>query len=137
MLVAMLLTSVAVAQGPSPSQMRIIREAAKAHDVEASDLVRIAAVESSLKGRRYTTRVNSNWTIDLGLFQINSVHWDSTCSEYDVFTLKGNAYCAAKLLAQAKRYQAIDKHWKGRYHSKTPSRKVAYNAKLSRALASN
>lgn len=106
-----------------------IHVAAKRHGVSATVLTAIAKVESRF-GADKRVRLNSNGTFDVGPFQINSIHWDTTCSEYNVQHIKGNALCAAKLLAQAKRHKKKDVHWQGRYHSRTPSRKIAYYNKL-------
>jgi hypothetical protein len=114
---------------PSEKTLKVIYNAAKKFDVDANDLLKIAFVESSF--REHARRVNSNGTIDLGMFQINSIHWSTTCKSFDVFTLKGNAACAAKLLKAAAKHAEKDEDWKGRYHSKTPSLKSAYADKLA------
>jgi hypothetical protein len=38
----------------------------------------------------------------------------------------GNVRCAAKLIQTAHIHAYHDKNWLGRYHSKTPSKKVIY-----------
>lgn len=114
---------------PTAKTLKVIYQAAKRYDVDAQDLVKIAYAESSF--RETARRVNDNGTIDFGMFQVNSVHWTTTCRELDVFTLKGNANCAAKLLGLAKKHAERDPNWIGRYHSKTPSKKSAYAAKLA------
>lgn len=112
------------------SDLQIIFEAADKYKLNADRLVRIAYVESRFK--HDAIRQNKNGTIDIGYFQINSIHWHTTCKEYDVTQFKGNAMCAAKLLAMHKLSASHkDKLWPSRYHSKTPSKKAAYARKLA------
>lgn len=114
---------------PSARTLKVIYKAAQRYDVDAQALVKIAYLESSF--RVDARRVNDNGTVDYGMFQVNSVHWTTTCKGFDVFTLKGNALCAAKLLSKAAEHADYDPHWTGRYHSKTPSLKAAYAEKLA------
>lgn len=94
-------------------------------------MLRIAYVES-----RYVVNAlnkNRNGTVDVGLFQINTVnHKPCEQAGYDVYTIKGNVYCAVSIVASLKKYKKHDKNWLGRYHSKTPSKKLAYTNKLKR-----
>lgn len=113
---------------PSTRTLKVIYQAAKRFDVDAQALVKIAFLESSFNAD--ARRVNSNDTVDVGMFQVNSVHWTTTCKAFDVFTLRGNALCAAKLLSIAAKHAETDSDWIGRYHSKTPARKAAYAAKV-------
>lgn len=125
------LSSVAsnVIELPTARTLKIVYKASKRFGVDSQDLLKIAFLESSFK--ETAVRVNKNGTIDLGMFQINSVHWSTTCKAFDIFTLEGNAYCAAKLVKLAKEgAREDDEHWIGRYHSKTPSLKVAYANKV-------
>lgn len=110
-----------------------IKDAAKKYSVPEKVLRAVACVESSC-GAVDTIRINSNRSIDVGIFQINSVHWKTTCSEYDVLLPKGNAFCAAKLLRKHMLYKAIDPMWPARYHSKTPKYKKRYWNKLNKYL---
>lgn len=116
-------------KAPPITVLKVIYKAAKRFDVDSQDLIKIAFLESSFRAN--AKRVNRNGTIDVGMFQVNSVHWNTTCRAFDVFTLKGNAECAAKLLMLAKRGSETDPHWIGRYHSKTPSRKIKYSSKVA------
>jgi len=110
--------------------LRTIYKVAKKRGVDAQHLIKIAFMESTFKENAY--RVNKNGTVDVGIFQINSVHWTTTCKEFDVFTLVGNTECAAKIVKKIQlKHSMVDKHWLGRYHSKTPSKKIAYSNKLS------
>lgn len=110
-----------------------IKRAAKAYDVDPRALAAIAYLESS-GGKFVGLRHNRNGTWDVGAFQINSIHWDTTCAAYNVHVLKGNAMCAAKLLRSHRRHRDSDPHWRGRYHSKTPSRKQVYATKLEKIM---
>jgi len=132
LIIALLLINSASGAPLKESSLKAIYVAAKTYNVDAQDLVRIAFLESSFN--EHAKRVNKNNTIDFGLFQINSVHWSTTCKQYDIFKVTGNTLCAAKLLAQAKKHATTDKHWKGRYHSKTPSKKQLYATKIELAL---
>ena len=114
---------------PNKATLKHIYNAAKRYHLNVQDMLKIAFLESSFNSE--ARRVNKNNTIDYGLFQINSVHWSTTCKEYDIFSVKGNSLCAAKLLAGFKRDADIDEHWIGKYHSKTKSKKIAYANKIA------
>ena len=103
--------------------------AAMANGIETTTMIKIAKIESN--HNRKAKRLNLNGSIDIGMFQINSVHWNSTCKDLDVFSLGGNTECAARLILAAKRHAGKDRNWIGRYHSKTPHLKRAYVAKLA------
>lgn len=109
-----------------------ITKAAKAHNVPEWELLKIAYVESTLR-KNPPMRHNKNNTYDIGMFQINSIHWFTICKKYDVTQLDGNAMCAAKLLAQHLKHSKTDANWPARYHSKTPKYKQIYANKLSQA----
>lgn len=108
-----------------------IDKASKAFDVDALQLTAIGIIESGL-GKNAVTHKNKNGTHDKGVFQINTVNWPK-CKEFHIETLQGNAFCAAKLLSQIKMRKPSDL---GKYHSKTPSKKIAYFAKLTKVLSS-
>jgi hypothetical protein len=114
---------------PKRNIAEVIYRAARRYDIDAQDLVKIAFLESTFKVN--AKRFNKNGTIDYGMFQISSIHWTTTCKEYDISKPQGNAYCAAKLISIAKEYKDTDKHWLGRYHSKTPSHKRSYSRALT------
>ena len=109
-------------------QLTVINEAAIAYGVSPDKLVRIAYVESRFNEN--AIRHNRNGTTDIGIFQINTVHISRTCKEYNIGTLYGNTYCAAKLLAIHKKHKYKDSKWHARFHSKTPSLKHKYYLKL-------
>lgn len=106
-----------------------IVKASKAFDVDALQLTAIGIIESGL-GKNAKTRRNRNGTHDKGVFQINTVNWQR-CAEFRLETVQGNAFCAAKLMSQIKMRKPSDL---GAYHSKTPSKKIAYFAKLTKVL---
>ena len=108
-----------------------IREASEKYGINAQDLIRIAYVES--RYNQAAIRVNKNATVDIGMFQVNSVHWSRECRGIDVTKVEGNAMCEAKLLSAHKKHSKTDKNWLGRYHSKTPSKKKLYMELLARA----
>ena len=116
------------------STLKVIYKAAKRFGVDAQILIKIAFIESSF--RADVTQSNGE-TVDYGMFQINSVHWSTNCKRFDVFSLKGNALCAAKLLSIAAKHSESDLHWQGRYHSKTPDLKRAYADKISKVMVVN
>jgi len=124
--------------GPLPAltvqqaTLQVIYEVAHQYNIDAQDLLQIALTESSFNQR--AKRVNKNGTVDWGMFQINSVHWTTTCRHFDIRTLRGNAQCAATIIASLQaRHGAKDPNWIGRYHSATPSRKRAYVKRLGGA----
>lgn len=109
-----------------------IAKASKAYDVDALQLTAIGIIESGLgKNPKAKMRLNQNGTFDRGVFQINTVNWPK-CREFHIDTVEGNAFCAAKLLSQIKMSKPSDL---GKYHSKTPSKKIAYFAKITKVLS--
>lgn len=118
--------------GPKTLEQAILH-ASKVYNVDARLLKAISYIESS-GGLRTGLRKNKNGTYDIGAFQINSVHWSTTCRTYDVRMLKGNALCAAKLVRKAMKYANKDPNWVGRYHSKTPKYKLRYAKKIKAFL---
>lgn len=130
-----MVSSAAQAKAPSESTLKVIYNVSKQFNIDTQILIKIAAVESNF--REHARRVNTNNTVDIGMFQINSVHWNTTCKGFNVFTLKGNASCAAKIVKGIERHKDTDPNWKGRYHSKTPSKKKRYAKLLSSIDVSN
>jgi hypothetical protein len=113
---------------------RAIVRAARTYNVDVRMLQAVAFLESS-GGKQSQVRANSNGTWDIGPFQINSIHWKSTCTMYRVETVEGNTLCAARILAQHLRRYPADPYAVGRYHSKTPSKKKNYAKKVKDFLA--
>lgn len=120
----------ACAVQPDKAIVKVIYRAAAEFHVNAQDLVRIAYTESKFKPD--AVRSNKNGTIDYGMFQVNSIHWTTTCKAMKVMQIRDNARCAAKILADIKQHHShTDTQWLGRYHSKTPSKKAKYCQLLS------
>jgi hypothetical protein len=122
----------AVANGFKPSQrvVKAIVSAAKAYHLNAIELASIGIIESGL-GKYVRNNVNSNGTVDAGIFQINTVN-RPVCIEFNLTSPEGSALCAAKLLANIKTKHA---DYMGRYHSKTPSKKRIYLNKIAKVIA--
>lgn len=58
--------------------------------------IAIARAESGM--REDAWNINSNRTLDLGIFQINSVHWEKEgCSPKELFDARKNVDCAYKI----------------------------------------
>jgi len=108
--------------------INVIRIEAQRSGLDASQLVRIAMIESGLDINAW--RVNKNNTVDVGLFQINSVNF-LKCKGLDINSLEGNVKCAVKILKAHHKHADTDFEWICRYHSKTPSRKAEYCKKLA------
>lgn len=106
-----------------------IAKASQAYDVDAMQLTAIGIIESGL-GKYSKTRLNTNGTHDHGIFQINTVNLVK-CKAFRIDTVEGSAFCAAKLLSQIKIKKPSDV---AKYHSKTPSKKVKYFAKITQVL---
>ncbi len=113
-----------------------IDEAALHHGVNASVLRAIGWHESRLKPR--AMGYNQNGTVDIGAFQINSIHL-SKLSKYGVSanSLKNgcvNAYVAA--WHYKKQVQDFGNTWRavGAYHSRTPARSAWYANAIAKVL---
>lgn len=123
----------AKANGFEPSEriVKAILTASDQYKIDAMELTAIGIIETGL-GKYATTRKNTNGTKDHGVFQINTVNAPK-CIEYNLDSPEGSALCAAKLLSSIK---AKRKDYLGVYHSKTPTKKIAYMRKVSKVLAS-
>lgn len=95
-------------------------------------LYKIAIVESSLNVS-VRPQYNKNGTVDIGVFQINSIHQRNKCKKYNIEILRGNARCAATLIKMHKKKSLVDKYWLARYHSKTKRHKMRYWKHLKKA----
>ena len=115
---------------PAMADIIAMVKASEKYGIDVQALVKIGYVES--RYNQAAIRVNKNGTIDVGMFQVNSVHWSKECKGLDVTTLQGNADCAAKIIAGHAIHAAADKDWLGRYHSKTPSKKRGYARQLAK-----
>lgn len=111
---------------PSVEVTKAISYAARNYGLDETKLLRIAIVESSLNPKAYG--LNKNGTEDIGLFQINTVTYSHECIEFNVWSAKGNALCAAKVLSRHKK--SGDPYFIGRFHSLTPDKKLRYYNKV-------
>lgn len=125
------LRKIAVKHGYAPKQQALnaIRVAAKVYNLNAKELLAIALVETGAK--QSVVHKNLNGTLDVGLFQINTVNWGA-CSEFNIWQVEGNALCAAKLLASLK--HRFPKTYLERYHSHTISKRNIYAKRLEKFL---
>ncbi len=117
---------------PSPQVIFAIAHAAKKYNINATELAAIAIIESNM-GKYTKTRINSNKTKDIGLFQINSINFNK-CKEYNIYNFEGNAFCAAKILSQIKTHRS---DYIGVYHSKTIKKKQRYLQKIAKVFKMN
>jgi hypothetical protein len=121
---------------PSREVIRAIVKASRWYKINALDLTAIGILETGL-GKYNQDTINKNGTIDTGIFQINTVN-RSRCAIFDLNTIEGSAFCAAKLLSRIKhKYEINDPEWLARYHSATKSHKQKYFNKLAQVLAQN
>lgn len=128
--VVLLLVSIsAMAKNPSNDEIVLIVKLSREAGLNPNKLIRIAYVESKFKHK--SLRINTNDTIDVGMFQINSIHFDTTCKDYNVFSFKGNLQCAIKLLSIHKNKSSTDSCWFARYHSRTKKLKENYCNKIN------
>jgi hypothetical protein len=116
---------------PSNRIVNAILQASERYDINALELTAIGILESGL-GKYARNRVNKNGTVDKGVFQINTVNYGA-CIEYNLTSIEGNAFCAAKILSSIKSEHSND--YLGRYHSKTNYRKLAYINRVNNILA--
>lgn len=96
-------------------------------------LKQIRSIESNSRSNQL--RLNKNNTVDIGMFQINSVHWQTTCKELKLYNDYDNAICAALILSNIKkRYEKTDSMWMARYHSNTYKYKLRYYKQLTKGI---
>jgi len=63
---------------------------------ECKTALAVAQAESGMRVDAWNS--NTNGTLDIGLFQINSIHWDKEgCSLAELVTEEGNVKCAKKI----------------------------------------
>lgn len=107
-----------------------IKNASKLYNINPEYMYQVLNVES---GQTIYSgiRLNKNGSFDIGPFQINSVHINTTCKEYVLINIQDNAKCAAKMIAKLKaKFGKSDVFWLSRYHSKTPEKRKIYEKKL-------
>lgn len=126
-----LIMSIGAMAENKPSRQAIIQiyKVSNKYQIDVQDMFKILYVENQTFSET-VIKVNKNKTIDYGLFQINSVHWSTTCKGINIMKLQGNVECAAKLIKMHSHFKGKDKAWLARYHSKTKSLKTEYNFKL-------
>lgn len=126
--------ALAKANGFKPTQRMIdaIVRASDTYGIDALELTAIGIIETGL-GSNSKDRLNTNGTKDRGAFQINTVNYPK-CVEYNLDSVEGSALCAAKLLSMIKAHRS---DYLGVYHSKTPSKKARYLAKVTQVMATN
>lgn len=124
-------------------------------DVPVAQCIEIAAQEFKVPeeilwairivegGRRGLVRKNSDGSIDVGVMQINSVHFEEFSSKYSVkpswlvwnncISVRAGAYRLSKEMTRAKSF------WRGvgSYHSRTPSLNRRYVEKIKAALVAH
>lgn len=123
-----------------PATIDCVIEAAERANVPSNVLLAIASVENGKNGQ--TVR-NTNGTLDIGHFQINTMHWDDNGAfAGDSGVLKEdvawrgcyNADVAAWLLRRALADTSTQDYWTraANYHSRTPKYNRIYRQKLIR-----
>jgi len=120
---------------PSKQVIQAVVKAARWYGLNPLDLASIGLIETGL-GKYTSTNTNSNGTQDTGIFQINTIN-KSKCIQFDLNTIEGSAFCAAKLLSTIKRHYKEDPQWPAIYHSKTKKYKKVYFEKIAKVLAMN
>lgn len=115
---------------PNSKVVESISRASKAYNIPVDKMTAIAIVETGL-GRYNKNNLNKNGTVDKGLFQINTVN-NEFCSEFNLQTNEGSAFCAAKLLNKLRKTHPNEYVYV--YHSKTPSKKLIYKQKIDKVL---
>lgn len=78
----------------------------------------LAVAKSESGMREDAIGINTNGTVDIGIFQINSIHYKQEgCSLKEIVTVKGNVDCAYKIW-QASGWQAWSAFKNGNFISK-------------------
>lgn len=116
---------------PKPRIVYAITAACRTYNIDCLDLAAIGILESGL-GKYESAHVNNNGSIDIGIFQINTVNYPH-CSEFNLRTPEGSAMCAAKLLHRLRKTRGDS--YVEVYHSKTPSKRAVYREKINRVIA--
>ena len=111
-------------------------EAAREAQIPANVLLAIASAEGGKEGQIVT---NKNGTSDIGVFQLNTVHWERGGQFYNKVSMQQAAYngCySARVAAQVvkknlSKYQK-NEYWTviSYYNSKTPEKNAAYRRKI-------
>lgn len=137
---AILFPGLAHAEGfysTQPATIECVVEAANRQNVPANILLAISSIEYGKNGQLVK---NKNGSLDIGHFQINTIHWGKN----GVFTRHGikkedvqwrgcyNAELAAWLLRRSLEENTGQGFWvkAANYHSKTPKNNAVYRKKL-------
>lgn len=121
---------------PSDRIVNAIVMASQTFHINPLELTAICLIETGC-GKYNQINHNRNKSIDVGIFQINSINHDY-CIEYNLQSPEGSALCAAKLLSRIqKSWQKKDAKWLGRYHSKTIKYKNEYYNKINKVIYAN
>lgn len=118
-----------------PASIECVIEAAHRQSVPANILLAIASIEGGKNGQLVR---NTNGSIDIGHFQINTIQWKTRFSGYPIHledvALRGcyNAELAAWLVHQHIEEYSKQDYWTkvANYHSRTPRYNQVYRNKL-------
>jgi hypothetical protein len=120
-----------------PATLNCIIEAANRQQIPANILLAISSIESGKNGQSVRNR---NGSVDLGHFQINTIHWNQNGAlaklgvKREDVQWRGcyNAEIAAYLLRLVINENTNQDYWTkvANYHSKNPSANNRYRAKL-------
>jgi soluble lytic murein transglycosylase-like protein len=99
-------------------------------------LKKVAVIESSLN--QNCINYNTNKTIDYGIMQINSCHFEELkkigVTENMIMSPRVNIFAGAYLLSKYIKKEGFNLEAIGKYHSHTPYFKQKWNAKLIEEL---
>lgn len=123
---------------PGPATIDCVILAANKQRVPANVLLALASIESGKNGQYVR---NKNGSLDIGHFQINTIHWKANgrFAQFPAITKQDvawrgcyNAELAAWLLRQHIEEPTGQDFWTraANYHSKTPKYNAAYRSKL-------
>jgi hypothetical protein len=129
-------SNAAGASGPTPFNERCIKPAAGYHYVDARVLRAILKVESGLNPAAYNT--NANKTVDVGIGQINSIHFPELRKQ-GVYPQHLQDACVGTYVAAWQLARVMAKNgntWEGiaRYHSASPYCNFRYQVLVQNEL---
>ncbi|WP_020678076.1 lytic transglycosylase domain-containing protein [Geopsychrobacter electrodiphilus] len=118
---------------PAYTNAFCFQEAGQRYGVSPDLLQAIAKTESNLNPS--ATNYNSNGTVDIGLMQINSIWTAQLGPTWDyLFDPCTNVMAGAWILNQCIRDYGSTWQAVGCYHSRTPTRRDAYAARIAHIL---
>jgi len=115
---------------------KVFKQVAKKHRNVPSDLLKAIALVENSRMNPKIKRTNRNGTKDYGLMQINTIiakEFDT--KESSLLRPRKNIQVAAKHLARFTK-RGLSWYNIGKYHSKTPSKKILWIRKVKKKLAS-